>query len=159
MSKNKKDDLIKNGNNFGTPVENDGQILYNKISSLIEQSRRAIYSHTSSTTIFLFWEIGSHINIDILENKRADYGKKIVPQLASRLTEKHGSSFALRNLRRMMQFAEQFSNFEIVSPLATQLSWSHFTEILPLKSHDAKLFYLNEAARGYVGTRGLVQRK
>ena len=30
---------------------------------------------------------------------------KIVPKLASRLTEKHGSSFALRNLRRMMQFA------------------------------------------------------
>ena len=159
MSNNKNSDVIKNANNFGDTIGDDGQNLYNKISILIEQSRRAIYSHASSTTIFLFWEIGNHINIDILENKRADYGKKVVPQLASRLTEKHGSSFALRNLRRMMQFVEQFSNFEIVSPLATQLSWSHFTEILPLKSHDAKLFYLNEAARGYVGTRGLVQRK
>ena len=155
MSNNKNSDVIKNANNFGETIGDDGQNLYNKISILIEQSRRAIYSHASSTTIFLFWEIGNHINIDILENKRADYGKKVVPQLASRLTEKHGSSFALRNLRRMMQFAEQFSNFEIVSPLATQLSWSHFTEILPLKWHDAKLFYLSEAARSLLGKREL----
>lgn len=28
------------------------------------------------------------------------------------------------NLRRMMQFADLFPDFEIVSPLAIQLSWS-----------------------------------
>jgi len=34
----------------------------------------------------------------------------------------------------MMQFAEQFSDFEIVSAVTTQLSWTHFVEILPLKN-------------------------
>jgi predicted nuclease of restriction endonuclease-like (RecB) superfamily len=33
-----------------------------------------------------------------------------------------------------------------VSPLATQLSWSHFVEILPLQTQEAKLFYATDAA-------------
>ena len=62
----------------------------------------------------------------------------------------------------MMQFAEQFSNFEIVSKASTQLSWSHFIEILPLKTMNAKLYYLNESARGVVGVmqlREMISRK
>ena len=41
----------------------------------------------------------------------------------------------------MMQFAEQFSDFEIVVPLSQQLSWPHFVELLPLKNKEAKLYY------------------
>ena len=78
-----------------------------------------------------------------------------MPTLVAQLTEKYGSSFEVRNLRRMMQFAEQFLDFEIVSQPATQLSWAHFIEILPLKSQEAKLFYLHEAARGLIGRSGL----
>jgi len=134
---------------------NPEQVLFEIISALIEQSRRAIYLHASGATVLLFWEIGKHINIDILENKRADYGKNIVSRVATQLTEKYGRTYELRNLRRMMQFNEQFPDFEIVSPLATQLNWSHIIEILPLKSTEAKLFYMNEVARTLVGKRGL----
>ena len=134
---------------------NPVQVLFEEISTLIEQSRRALYAQARSVTVLLFWEIGRRINSDVLENKRADYGKQIVSALATQLTKKYGRSFELRNLRRMMQFAEQFSDIEIVSALPTQLSWTHFVEILPLKSQDAKLFYLNEAARGLASTRQL----
>ncbi|MDR1158258.1 MAG: DUF1016 N-terminal domain-containing protein [Oscillospiraceae bacterium] len=51
---------------------------------------------------------------------------------------------------------------EIVSRAATQLSWSHFVEILPLKSQEAKIYYLEEAARGYLGRdefREFISRK
>ena len=148
--KNSKDknELMNSTGTNGAIIEAGSDALFKKISCLIEQNRRTIYAHASGATVLLFWEIGRHINIDILENKRADYGKKIVPKLATRLTEKYGSSFAVRNLRRMMQFAEQFHDFEIVSMASTQLSWSHFIEILPLKTMEAKLFYLNESARG-----------
>jgi len=162
MDKNKKGDLIKSENNLGTLIENDGQILFSKISTLIEQSRRTMLAQASSTTIFLFWEIGRRINENILENERADYGKKIVSRVATQLAEKYGRSFEARNLRRMMQFFEQFPNFEIVSPAATQLSWAHFVEILPLKTHKSKLFYLNEAARGLISRdnmRAMINRR
>ncbi|MEO6327494.1 MAG: PDDEXK nuclease domain-containing protein [Ginsengibacter sp.] len=55
----------------------------------------------------------------------------------------------------MMQFAEQFSDFTIVSTLSTQLSWSHFVTLLPLKSPEAKLFYAQEAAIQALGIRDL----
>ena len=136
-------------------IINSEQALFEEISTLIEQSRRAMYIQASSATVLLFWRIGQRINCDILENKRADYGKRIVSQLATQLTAKYGSSFEVRNLRRMMQFSEQFADFEIVSHPATQLSWACFVEILPLKTLEAKLFYLNEAARGLMGRNGI----
>jgi len=41
MAKNKKSELIKNSSGNIALIENGGQILYDKISALIEQSRRA----------------------------------------------------------------------------------------------------------------------
>ena len=155
MDKNRKGELIEAENTDITIIENSGQILFGKISNLIEQSRRSVYIHANATTIKMFWEIGRYINEDILENKRADYGKKIVSHLATQLTEKYGRSYEVRNLRRMMQFNEQFPDFEIVSHPATQLSWACFIEILPLKTKEAKLYYLNEAARGVIGRNGI----
>jgi len=55
-------------------MDND-DMLYNEISMLIEHSRRAIYKQASGASVLLFWQIGHRINNDILENKRADYGK------------------------------------------------------------------------------------
>ena len=136
-------------------LENSEQLLYDEVSAMIEQSRRVIYAHASGETIMLFWKIGKRINADVLDNKRADYGKQIVSQLATQLTGKYGRSFEVRNLRRMMQFAEQFVDFEIVSHSATQLSWACFIEILPLKTIESKLYYLNEATRGFMGRNGI----
>ena len=141
---------------------NNDDALFDEISALIEKSRRSIYSQARAATIVLFWQIGQRINTDVLENKRADYGRQIVSRLATQLTEKFGRSFELRNLRRMMQFAEQFDDFGIVSPSATQLSWAHIVEVLPLKTQEAKLYYLNEAARGLISRdkmREMMQRK
>ena len=137
-------------------------VLYNEIAEMIEQGRRAIAAHANNTAVLTCWRVGKRINDDVLQNKRADYGKQIVSALATQLTGKYGRSFEVRNLRRMMQFADQFPDFEIVSPLATQLSWSHFIEILPLRTREAKLFYLSEAARGLINTkelRSLISRK
>jgi hypothetical protein len=97
------------------------------------------------------------INEDILQNRRADYGKQIVATVAQQLTAKYGKSYELRNIRRMMQFAEQFPDLEIVSPLATQLSWTHFMELLPLKTEEARMFYAREAAELGWGRRELRQ--
>ena len=55
----------------------------------------------------------------------------------------------------MVQFAEIFPDIKIVSPLATQLSWSLFTEILPLETQEARLFYANDAAARNLGKREL----
>ena len=40
----------------------------------------------------------------------------------------------------------------IVTELASQLSWSHFIEILPLNSDEARLFYAKDASARRLGT-------
>ena len=131
------------------------QTLFSEISALIEQAQGAVVSQANSVVTLLFWRIGQRVNEDVLQNKRAGYGKQIVATLSRHLTEKYGRNFEERNLRRMLQFAEQFHDIEIVSTLSTQLSWSHFTELLPLKSQDARLFYARQAAAGQLGVRAL----
>ena len=80
------------------------QVLFEEISSMIEQTKRTIYTQANRESVLLFWNIGRRINDDVLQNKRADYGKQIVVSLSRQLTEKYGRSFEEKNLRRMRQF-------------------------------------------------------
>ena len=133
------------------------QVLLADLSQLIEQSKQFVVVQANSVLTMLFWNVGKRINDDILQNKRADYGKRIVPTLSAQLENIHGKSFTLKNVRRMMKFAEQFPSLEIVSPLATQLSWSHFVELLPIKEEKARLFYAQETSGRQWGVRELRQ--
>lgn len=144
----------KPGKAVTLPLHND---LFATVCSLIEDARRSLARQANSTTVFLFWRIGQQVNNDILNLQRAEYGRKVVATLATQLSTSYGRSFEARNLRRMMQFAEQFPDFGIVSPLATQLSWSHVIEVLPLKTPEARLFYLGETAARQLGKRELRQ--
>jgi predicted nuclease of restriction endonuclease-like (RecB) superfamily len=128
------------------------------ISLLIEQSQRHIATQANSALTQLFWQIGKRINDEILLNKRADYGKQIVVTVARQLETKYGRSFSDRNLRRMMQFATVFNDFKIVTPLATQLSWSHFIELFPLKTNEARMFYAQKVMEESLGKRALKQQ-
>ena len=120
---------------------NDSELLLQEIVNLIEKSQSQVSVQVNSAVTMLFWQVGNRINQEILQNKRADYGKRIVPTLSAQLETKYGRNFEEKNLRRMLQFAEQFTDIEIVVPLSRQLSWSHFLILLPLKNQEAKLFY------------------
>lgn len=120
---------------------NSDTILLNELTQLIEQSQIQLVAQANSTLTILFWNIGHRINSEILKNKRAEYSKKIVLTLSLELKAKFGSNFAEKNLRRMLQFANQFPDKSIVVTLSRQLSWSHFLVLIPLKSHDARMFY------------------
>jgi len=120
--------------------------LLTELSELIEQAQRKISVQINSGISLLFWQIGKRINAHILKNRRAEYGKEIVVTLSRELTKKYGRNFEERNLRRMIQFTEQFPDFEIVVTLSPQLSWSHFITLLPIKDANAKLFYAKKIA-------------
>jgi predicted nuclease of restriction endonuclease-like (RecB) superfamily len=131
--------------------------LFDEVSQMIEQGRHSVAAQVNNTAIVTFWRIGKRVNEAVLQNKRAEYGKQIVSTLSTQLQEKYGRNFELRNLRRMMQFADEFSDIEIVSTLSTQLSWSHFIELLPLKTVDARIYYAKDAAERRLSIRQLRQ--
>jgi predicted nuclease of restriction endonuclease-like (RecB) superfamily len=103
----------------------------------------------------MYWEIGKYVDSVLLGGERAEYGKKILATLSRQLIAKYGNGFELSKLRRMLQFAEVFANPEIVATLSRQLSWSHFKEILPLKSEEARMYYANDAVERNYGVREL----
>jgi hypothetical protein len=57
------------------------------------------------------------------------------------LVPEFGRGFEEKTLRRMVQFAEVFPDPAIVATLGRQLGWSHFKEIIPLKSDLQRDFY------------------
>jgi predicted nuclease of restriction endonuclease-like (RecB) superfamily len=62
----------------------------------------------------------------------------------------------------MIQFSVEFPDFNILSPLATKLSWSHFVELLPLKSAESRIYYAQNAIAQNWGKRELrnqIERK
>ncbi|HNW98026.1 MAG TPA: PDDEXK nuclease domain-containing protein [Bacteroidales bacterium] len=120
--------------------------IFQELSQLIEQSKAQVVSYANSTLTLLFWQVGKRINEHILQNKRAEYGKQIVQTLSAQLEKEFGRSFTERNLRRMMQFAEEFADIEIVTSLMTKLSWTHFLQLLSLKTMEQKLFYSRKIA-------------
>jgi predicted nuclease of restriction endonuclease-like (RecB) superfamily len=137
-------------------------ILFDDLAQIIEQGKKQLVAQVNSTITLVYWHVGYKINTHILENKRAEYGKEIVTIISKQLVEKYGNGFTEKNLRRMMQFASVFNDFEIVVTLSRQLSWSHFIELIPLKNEIARVFYAKKIAEetwSIRETRNQIERK
>ncbi len=133
-----------------------------EISALIEESKQQVVRTANSTLTLLFWQVGKRINEEVLKNERAQYGKQIVATVSAQIEMKYGRNFNEKNVRRMMKFASEFSDFEILPPLAAKLSWSHFIELFPLKSIESKIYYAQNAIENNWGKRELrnqIERK
>ena len=115
--------------------------LFVDIAGLIEESKSYVAYTVNTTLTLLYWKIGKRINQEVLNNKRAGYGKQIIFTLSQQLTEKYGNSFSEKNIRRMIQFAVVFPDEQIVASAMRQLSWTHFTLLLPLKDALQREFY------------------
>jgi predicted nuclease of restriction endonuclease-like (RecB) superfamily len=129
--------------------------LFRQVSTIIESRKYRAQAAVNCEATLMFWEVGKYINDCVLEGTRATYGKQIVTSLSLQLHEKYGKSFELTNLRRMMRFAEKFTDYEIVATLSPQLSWSHIIELLPLKSDEARLYYAQDVSNRRFGVREL----
>ena len=123
------------------------QSLIQDLRQIIEQARGQVAATANYAQTMMYWHIGERINREVLGNQRAEYGKQIVATVARQLQEEFGrKGFDEKSIRRMMQFATLFPDSQIVAPLARQLWWSHFVEVMPLKDELQREFYLTMAA-------------
>ena len=130
--------------------------LMNDLRLIVNSAKARVASVANAELTMMYWHIGHRVNVEILGNERAAYGKQIVSQVARQLQEEYGrKGFELRSIRRMMQFASEFPDEQIVSAVSTQLTWSHIVEILPLKDSLQREFYLSLSASERWGTRRL----
>ena len=99
-----------------------------------------------------YFEIGK-----LLNEAGGKYGNNIIDEYSKKLVAEVGKKYNRRTLFRIKQFYNVFSD-EKVSQLATQLPWSHYVELLPLKNIDEVKYYINICKERNIG-RNLLREK
>ena len=101
-------------------VETLSPSLLGDIRSLIEITRSRVATTINSELVLLYWQIGTRIRQDILQNQRAEYGEQIVHALSGKLTTEYGKGFTKTNLFNMIRFAEVYPDAQIVHAVRGQ---------------------------------------
>lgn len=89
---------------------------------------------------------------------RAKYGDKLIKEYSKKLiSELNDKKYSYRNLINMRKFYLIFSDRK-VNALRSQLSWSHYRELLSIKNVDEIIYYINLAINNNLGYRELGRR-
>ena len=87
--------------------------------------------------ILTYFEVGK-----LLSEAGKEYGNDIIGSYAEKLAIEVGKKYNVRTLRRIRQFYNVFKD-EKWSPLATILTWSHYTELLALNDINKINYYID----------------
>ena len=131
--------------------------LFEQIRNLIEQTKNNVAIAVNSSLTMMYWHIGKLINDEILQNKRAEYGKEIVATVSQQLIKQYGKGYSYSALTRMMKFAKNIDEKNIAT-LSQQLSWSHFKELIVLEDTLKIEFYTQMSIAQNWGVRTLRER-
>lgn len=136
--------------------------LHAELRDLIAASRQRLATTVNAELTLLYWRIGQRLATEVLGGERARYGAQLMGRLGERLAQEFGRGFESKNLRRMVQFVQAFPDTEIVASLMRQLSWTHFLQLLPLKTEPARRFYAGQCMAEHWSVRELhrqIERK
>ena len=113
--------------------------IYNKVKDYSKERHKVI----------TYFEIGK-----LLNEAGGKYGDNIIAEYSQRLINEVGKKYNKRTLFRMKQFYVTFSK-QKVSPVATQLTWSHYTELLSIKDETELIYYINTSIEKRLSKREL----
>ena len=150
-------------------------LLFERISELIEQSRKVVHSVANIAEVRTRYEVGRYIFEDEQQGTRAKYAKQILDNLSARLTDKFGDDWSPQTLARCRKFYTAYKDARILSTPLTKLqsadnqpssknkedfsnavaeiqlprftlSWSHYLILMRIDNIEARSFYEIEAA-------------
>lgn len=102
----------------------------NDIRLIIEQGRRQAYAAVGNIVLATYWEIGQRI-VEEEQNgqTRAQYGSRLISDLADNLKKEYGAGYGKRNLAYFRKCYLSFSNLEILHELVQNLTWTHIRSL------------------------------
>src|SRR3990167_2459982 len=107
--------------------------LLAEVRSILDKGLVKTYQAVDNIRVQTYWQVGERIFREELKHKdRADYGKRIVQQLAQDLGFSRTTMFAI------VQF---YHCYPIVQALLGQLSWSHFFALIRIANPKERRFY------------------
>jgi predicted nuclease of restriction endonuclease-like (RecB) superfamily len=152
--------------------------LYEAVRSLVLLARQSAARGVNLLQVYTNYEIGRRIfEQEQRGADRAEYGKELLNELATRLTGEFGGGFSRTNLASMRQFyvaypdripktiqtaSGQFPALPIVQTLSGQLqdasgqsqppfslSWSHYVFLIGLKEEERNFYEIEAAQQGW----------
>lgn len=126
-----------------TSIENSQHNkLLNDIVQLIHHGQQRVATEVNSTIVLLYWSIGKRINDELLDEKRGEYGDKVIENVAQQLSFQFGKGYSRSALFRMVRFAKLYPDAEIVATVSRQLSWSHVVILCQIENDLQRDFYM-----------------
>ena len=142
-----KNDIINN-----TEINN----LYGDIKKLVEKSRNKVYKTVNIEMINLYWNIGKMIIAKQGGNDKAGYKDYVLEKLSIKLSNEFGRGFSKRNLERMRKF---YLYYPIATNVLSQLTWSHYLELLKINDANKRNFYMHECINSNWDVRELQRQR
>ena len=130
--------------NYYNEIKN--KLINNEIYSKVKDYSKERYR------IITYFEIGR-----LLSEAGSKYGDNIIDEYSKKLVIEVGKKYNRRTFFRMKQFYNKFSN-EKVSPLGTQLTWSHCRALLSIKDYDKINYYINLTINNNLSKRDLEEK-
>ncbi len=127
--------------------------LHQNIRELLLIAKAQVRQTVNTAMVQTYWQVGRLIvEGEQGGEKRAAYGKQVLPELAKRLTEEFGSGFSAPSLWNYRQF---YLQFPILSSLRRELTWTHYKALLRIETPTARDWYAAEAAQQGWSVRAL----
>ena len=130
--------------NYYNEIKN--KLIDNEIYTKVKDYSKERYK------VITYFEIGK-----LLDEAGSKYGDNILKNYSNRLVVEFGKKYNERTLRRIRQYYRMFKD-EKWSPLATKLSWSHYSELLSIKDENELLYYVNIAFKRNLSKRELREK-
>ena len=141
----------------GNIILNDNEILeidnlYKDIKEKIVNSRTKMLKQIDTTMVEVYWYVGKITSELYIKSSDGIYGKRIINALSKKLIKDFGNGFSEVSIRRMRRFYECYP---IWSAVPTELSWSHFQELIRIDRKEERDFYETESIKSNWGYRKL----
>ncbi len=121
--------------------------LYHQIRDILQSARQRSYRAVNLAMIEAYWQIGQRIvEHEQAGEARAAYGQKVLAELANKLSAEFGKGFTASNLRNFRQFYQTFTQQEICDAMRSNLTWTHYRQLMRIANPAARNWYMNEAA-------------
>ena len=118
------------------------------VKNIIALGQKEAYNAASKAMVLTYWNVGKRIvEQEQAGNTRAEYGKALVEVLAKELTREYGNSYSKRNLQYFRKFYLYFPDAAIVNACVHNLNWTQFRSLLRVSDENARIWYMNEAAK------------
>lgn len=118
-----------------------------------EINRRVKTYSINKSDLNIYYNVGK-----MLSEAGKHYGEGIIKEYSKKLiTELNDTKYSYRNLMNMRKYYLIFKDKK-VNALRSQLSWTHYRELLPVKNIDGIVYYINMSIKNNLSYRKLKEK-